>query len=133
MGLDMYVWAIEPKKVKVLEDIGAQFHPSSEGEEYKPEELFYWRKHHDLHGYFENLYRERGGDDEFNCVKLRLYETDLDNLEQDVINKKLPETTGFFFGDQPVTDEDVENDLLFIAKARQAIKEGKAVFYDSWW
>lgn len=86
-----------------------------------------------MHGYFENLYRERGGDDEFNCVKLRLYETDLDNLEQDVINKKLPETTGFFFGDQPVTDEDVENDLLFIAKARQSIKEGKAVFYDSWW
>lgn len=133
MGLDMYAWAIDPKKVKCLEDIGAQFHPSSEGEEYKPEELFYWRKHHDLHGYFENLYRERGGDDEFNCVKLRLYETDLDKLEQDVINKKLPETTGFFFGDQPVTDEDVENDLLFIAKARQAIKEGKAVFYDSWW
>ena len=128
MGLDMYVWAIDPKKVKRLEDIGAEFKKNAE-----PEELFYWRKHHDLHGYFENLYRERGGDDEFNCVKLRLYETDLDNLEQDVINKKLPETTGFFFGDQPVTDEDVENDLLFIAKARQSIKEGKAVFYDSWW
>jgi hypothetical protein len=128
MGLDMYCWAIEPKKIKVLEDINAEFKKDQ-----KPEELFYWRKHHDLHGYFENLYRERGGEDEFNCVKLRLYETDLDNLEQDVINKKLPQTTGFFFGDQPVTDEDVENDLLFIAKARQAIKEGKAVFYDSWW
>jgi hypothetical protein len=128
MGLDMYCWAIEPKKIKVLEDILAEFKKDQ-----KPEELFYWRKHHDLHGYFENLYRERGGEDEFNCVKLRLYETDLDNLEQDVINKKLPQTTGFFFGDQPVTDEDVENDLLFIAKARQAIKEGKAVFYDSWW
>jgi len=130
MGLDMYCWAIEPKKIKVLEDINAEF---KKGDDNQPDELFYWRKHHDLHGYFENLYRERGGEDEFNCVKLRLYETDLDNLEQDVINKKLPQTTGFFFGDQPVTDEDVENDLLFIAKARQAIKEGKAVFYDSWW
>lgn len=128
MGLDMYCWAIEPKKVKRLEDINAEFK-----KEQKPEELFYWRKHHDLHGWMENLYRERGGEDEFNCVKIRLHEQDLDNLEQDVINKKLPHTTGFFFGDQPVTDEDVENDLLFIAKARQAIKEGKAVFYDSWW
>lgn len=124
----MYVWAIEPKKVKILEDINAEFKKDQ-----KPEELFYFRKHHDLHGWMENLYRERGGEDEFNCVKIRLHEQDLDNLEQDVINKNLPHTTGFFFGDQPVTDEDVENDLLFIAKARQAIKQGKVVFYDSWW
>lgn len=130
MGLDMYAWSIEPEKVEVLEDIHAEF---KKGDENKPEELFYWRKNHDLHGWMENLYSQRGGQDEFNCVKLRLYEEDLDNLEKDVISKKLPETTGFFFGNDEYSEEDVENDMLFIAAARQALKEGKLVFYDSWW
>lgn len=128
MGLDMYAWAVEPKSCKVVEDLLCEYE-----EEYKPEELHYWRKHHDLHGWMENLYRDKGGIEEFNCKKVLLTKEDLDSLEQDVIAYKLPNTTGFFFGDNPPDEETLNDDLLFIAKARKAIDEGKVVYYDSWW
>jgi hypothetical protein len=50
-----------------------------------------------------------------------------------VTDNDLPKTTGFFFGDNPPDEESVKKDLEFIQKARDAIKAGKAVFYDSWW
>jgi hypothetical protein len=128
MGLDMYVWSVDAKKVRILEDIDAEF-----VEDAKPEELFYWRKHHDLHGWMENLYRERGGEQSFNCVKIRLYLEDLDQLEIDLISNKLPQTSGFFFGNNPPDEGTLENDMNFILKAREAIRDGKLVFYDSWW
>jgi hypothetical protein len=128
MGLDMYVWSVDAKKVRILEDIDAEFVEDAE-----PEELFYWRKHHDLHGWMENLYRERGGENDFNCVKVRLYPEDLDQLEIDLISNKLPQTSGFFFGNNPPDKETLESDMNFILKAREAIRDNKLVFYDSWW
>ena len=129
MGLDMFAW-----RVKAENAVG-EFEVAKDEEGYsKIEEIFYWRKHHDLHGWMENLYRAKGGDKEsFNCVKVRLYDFDLDNLLLDVMNKKLPATRGFFFGDNPQDDESVINDLKFIALAKEAIREGDAVYYDSWW
>ena len=129
MGLDMYAWRVK------AEDAVGEFDIAKDEEGYsKIEEIFYWRKHHDLHGWMENLYRAKGGDKEsFNCVKVRLTDTDLDNLMIDVMNKKLPATRGFFFGDNPQDDESVINDLKFIASAKEAIQEGDAVYYDSWW
>ena len=95
----------------------------------------YWRKHHDLHGWMENLFRSRHPDykDSFNCVPVRLMKEDLDNLEKDVISGSLPPTTGFFFGNFPPDGESKRKDLEFIQKARTLIAEGNAVFYDSWW
>ena len=97
-------------------------------------EIQYWRKHHDLHGWMENLYRVKGGKAEsFNCVNVRLNEEDLDKLEHDITNNNLPHTTGFFFGNNPPDSESIAQDLQFIRNARNAIAEGKAVFYSSWW
>ena len=129
MGLDMFAWRVK------AEDVVNDFEIAKDEEGHsKIEEIFYWRKHHDLHGWMENLYRAKGGDKEsFNCVKVRLTDTDLDNLMIDVMNKKLPATRGFFFGDNPQDDESVMNDLKFITLAKQAIREGDAVYYDSWW
>ena len=129
MGLDMYAWRVK------AEDAVGEFEVAKDEEGFgKIEEIFYWRKHHDLHGWMENLYRAKGGTKEsFNCVKVRLYDFDLDNLLLDVMNKKLPATRGFFFGDNPQDDESVVNDLKFIALAKEAIREGDAVYYDSWW
>lgn len=82
----------------------------------------------------ENLYRSKGGDeDSFNCTNVRLTEEDLDNLKKDILEKKLPYTTGFFFGDNPPDEETIADDMVFIVKAREAIARGMAVFYDSWW
>lgn len=126
MGLDMYAWAVKPENVVSDE----QFISADDN---RPTEFFYWRKHHDLHGWMGRLYAERGGEKEFNCVPVRLFEEDLDALELAVKSRMLPETTGFFFGNNPPDDDSLEDDLDFIKKARHHIAEGYAVYYDSWW
>lgn len=129
MGLDMYAFAVN------REDAISDFEVAKdeEGLYLKTEDLFYWRKHHDLHGWMERLYREKGGQEEFNCRPLRLTEDDLLSLEWDVKNNRLPETEGFFFGNNPPDKDSIKNDMKFIRAARKIIKEGRAVYYDSWW
>jgi hypothetical protein len=136
MGLDMYAYA-----------------KNSNGEE---ESLADWRKHNRLHGWMEDLWEDKGkpfdgkleenpmGD--FNCVPVELTLEDLDQLEADINEKVLPETGGFFFGNDSFSWEDddgktfegnnyyhKETDLQFIEDARKAISNGKKVFYNSWW
>lgn len=121
MGLDMYA-------------LITKTHPQT-AVDFKVEdavELHYWRKHPNLHGWMKQLYRDKGGTDaEFNCAKLLLTEGDLDHLEADLRSDGLPETSGFFFGESQ--GDEIEDDLEFIAKAREAIQGGHAVIYDSWW
>ena len=94
-------------------------------------EIAYWRKHPDLHGWMENLYREKGGmEKSFNGDPLVLTLADLDRLEEDILRKNLPKTSGFFFGE---SREISLRDLEFILEARKAIQEGDTVFYDSSW
>ena len=120
MGLDMYA-------LTTTEQPDTDFGFKVE----EPQALHYWRKHPNMHGWMEALYRERGGEEMFNCVTLKLTAADLDRLEVDLRNAGLPPTQGFFFGDSDGSE--TEDDLAFIAKARMAIAEGKTVFYDSWW
>jgi hypothetical protein len=129
MGLDMYAWRVK------AEDAISDFEIArDEKEQTKVEEMFYWRKHHDLHGWMERLYRAKGGTKEsFNCVSVRLTMVDLNALENDVLNNLLPETQGFFFGTNPPDDYSKNQDMEFIAKAKVAIAAGDAVYYDSWW
>ena len=77
----------------------------------------------------------------------RYFDTDIEQLEAHISNKSLPDTQGFFFGNDSYSlDEDAEGnklpegdyyyketDLQFIEDARQALQDGKKVFYDSWW
>jgi hypothetical protein len=105
-----------------------------EGFSQAEEFFYYWRKHHDLHGWMERLYRAKGGTKEsFNCVKVRLTMEDLQQLALDVSKGHLPETTGFFFGDNPPDADSVERDMEFIGKAMAVVAVGDAVYYDSWW
>lgn len=78
-------------------------------------------------------------DGDFNGVELELDEFDLDSLEHDIENRLLPETTGFFFGGDSY-DEEYESecgyksyDLEFIRNARESLKSGLRVFYNSSW
>ena len=80
MGLDQYAYA----------------KPSEDSEEQT--ELAYWRKHNRLQGWMEELYTRKGGMKEFNCVDLEMTEEDINDLENAIDNKSLPETGGFFFG-----------------------------------
>jgi hypothetical protein len=129
MGLDMYAW-----RVKAEDAIGDFEIARNEEDSAKVEEMFYWRKHHDLHGWMERLYRLKGGTKEsFNCVPVQLSMVDLNALENDVLNNLLPETQGFFFGTNPPDEYSKNQDMEFIAKAKVAVSEGDAVYYDSWW
>jgi len=130
MGLDQYAVLFTAEEAGDIEtDI-----PWGEEEiwESQPRLLQDWRKHPNLHGWMEELYRKKGGQREkFNNATVRLRLEDIDRLEQAVTADALPKTTGFFFGRS--FPEHKAEDLEFIAKAREALGKGFAVFYDSWW
>ena len=122
MGLDMYAYA-----TPVTPSSEVDFNVDDKDDT----EIHYWRKHPNLHGWMEELYWSKdGAADSFNCVNVMLTGADLDKLENDIKSGRLPETTGFFFGQ---SDDDTEDDLAFVAKARKAIKDGATVYYTSWW
>lgn len=122
MGLDQYAKA---RKGEPVEKDGSLEYPDQR-------ELAYWRKHPNLEGWMCNLYSEKGGTDEFNCQEVELTLEDLDELEKAINSKDLPETGGFFFGDDS-DDYYREKDLEFIRDARNAIEDGYTVIYTSWW
>ena len=104
------------------------------------EEIHYWRKHNRLHGWMEQLWREKTGKEGvFNSEEIVLDMEDIKCLEDDIINNNLPETEGFFFGIDSYEytmnemKEQKEDDLKFIKEAKKAIMEGDEVIYSSWW
>jgi uncharacterized protein YciU (UPF0263 family) len=101
----------------------------------KPREIAYYRKHPNLHGWMEQLWRSKTPDaskDRFNGVELELTWDDIDLLENDILNNQLPSTTGFFFGD-PADDYYKQKDLEFVKNARAELFMGLRVFYNSSW
>ena len=136
MGLDQYAVARkgEPRTVKSEYTYTDQDGVEKEGfEEYLEwDELAEWRKHPNLQGWMEELWYEKGGEGEFNCVDLELTLKDLDALEATLDEEALPETAGFFFGTDS-SDYYAEADREFIVQARAAIKQGYTVVYSSWW
>lgn len=125
MGLDMYAF-----KTKYQPEAEVDFNVPEEAER---SEIFYWRKHPNLHGWMESLYEKKGGQEEFNCVNVQLTLSDLDALERDLNASRLPSTSGFFFGQSSGSLDEIQEDLTFVKEARDAINEGYVVFYTSWW
>ena len=119
MGLDMYAYVANKE----------QDHDT----ESSSRELAYWRKHPNLHGWMEELYRAKGGDAEiFNGVEVELNYDDILQLEEDVKNGRLPPTSGFFFG-TPSDDYYLTTDLEFVRQAKAELFVGLRVFYNSSW
>jgi len=123
MGLDQYATARRGEAI--TDDEGYTYYEDSM-------ELAYWRKHPNLQGFMQELYYEKGGEGEFNCVDVELTLEDLDSLEATLDNEALPETEGFFFGSDS-SEYYAEADREFIREARAAIKQGYTVVYSSWW
>lgn len=97
----------------------------------KEVEITCWRKHPNLHGYIEQLYRERGGSKEFNCIEFELEKEDLENILKNSKENTLPKTTGFFFGE--LCEEDNEHTIEVMERAIELLNEGEKIFYNSWW
>ena len=148
MGLDMYAYVASKAGQQNEFYEGSQF--DKETGDYvnpkvtKPREIAYWRKHPNLHGWFESLWKRRlhesnkqepednGWGSTFNGIELELTAEDLDELELAVIHGQLPSTTGFFFGNE-ADDFYRESDLSFIKNARAELFFGLKVFYNSSW
>ena len=120
MGLDMYAFSVKQGADVELEDT-------------ERDQMAYWRKFNALHGFMEDLYRERDGQGDFNCVALQLTPADIDELESAITENTLRPRGGFFFGNQEIYPEDIESTKVFIKDARDAFGDGKDVYYDSWW
>jgi len=127
MGLDMFAYKMKynpSKEVDFQEEI----------QDVETEEVHYWRKHPNLHGWMEQLYRQKGGGGrDFNGDPVVISKEDLDNLAASIIDEELPDTDGFFFGQSYNNEEERQDDLEFVKKAHRAIEEGYTVYYDSWW
>lgn len=142
MGLDMYAYAAardgQQKEFWADGDFDKESGDYVNAKVTKPIEIAYWRKHPNLHGWMEELWRSKGApaddDDDtmFNGVELELTWEDIDMLEEDIEQGALPGTSGFFFGD-PADDYYREDDLKFIKEARAQLFLGLRVFYNSSW
>lgn len=137
MGLDQYAYAAADEKHydeywengswdKDVDDFVSKVS--------KPREIAYWRKHPNLQGWMEQLWITKGGDPDvsFNGIQVELTWEDLERLEQDIESDQLPETQGFFYGNDS-SDYYRNKDLEFIKKARAEIFSGLRVFYNSSW
>ena len=123
MGLDMYAYTAA--RANTSWDTGER------------REIAYWRKHPNLHGWMEQLWHSREGQDAsddlmFNGIELELTWEDLERLEEDVKHGRLPHTTGFFFGSDS-DDYYRLQDLEFVRQARAELFTGLKVFYNSSW
>jgi hypothetical protein len=136
MGLDMYAYAAANEKQ--YEEYWANGEYDLDTKDYvnqtvsKPKELAYWRKHPNLHGWFQQEWIDQGNTGDFNGDQLEIDWAMLERLEYDVINGELPETSGFFFG-QGADADYYKQDLEFIRQARAELFLGLRVFYNSSW
>jgi hypothetical protein len=139
MGLDMYAYTASRAGQSAEWWANAQLDPDLgdfvNTDVSRPVEIAYWRKHPHLHGWMEQLWESRstpGLDEVFNGIELELFREDIDQLEQDIQDGLLPETRGFFFGDDASEYYRLQ-DLEFIKHARAELFLGLRVFYNSSW
>src|SRR5215831_2813923 len=137
MGLDQYAYRTKDVRAAGAFDIPADL---------QGEEIAYWRKHPDLHGWLRDLYIAKGGGcvseidadgnhthvgEDFNAGNgVELTRDDLLALREAVEAERLPHTTGFFFGYS--MPEDKERTLQFVERALAEIRAGYRVYYSSW-
>ena len=124
MGLDM--WVYQTSKDNLSEDLTDIIDVN------KLVQVWYWRKHPNLHGWFEKLYREKGGNcEEFNCEYVKVVIDDINKLEEILKEDELPIANGCFSVEyEPYR---VKYYLQFIRKARNVLKEGNCLVYCSFW
>jgi hypothetical protein len=136
MGLDMYAYSSNVK------DVECEVNPEKEIEE-QTNELACWRKHNRLHGWFQNKWEKKvsGMDIEhpFNCVRLYLSRSDLDELEFDLKENscQLRKAFSLVAIAMQMKLNYNKNNLNMIwslsLKQKKNLKKGRHVYYTSWW
>ena len=138
MGLDQYAYVAAKAGAydEYYSDENYSKEDSDPTKQSKPRELAYWRKHPNLQGWMKQLWEEKNPDDtlitSFNGIEVELTWQDLERLELDIISGGLPETTGFFFGEDSI-EFYYNDDLEFVKNAKAEVFMGLRVFYNSSW
>lgn len=102
MGLDQWVYA-------------------GKGEYDTSEEIFYWRKHSDLHGWFEDRF-----DKGLNCINVEIDMPTLQSLKEDY-SKGLKPASGFFWGKSDWYHHEKTEEFFSIAE--RYLKDGYKLWY----
>ncbi len=136
MGLDQYAYAAAKANARDawLEE---RYERGNKDAPDPTTELAYWRKHPNLHGWMEKLWRDKKDQHNidapmFNGIELELTFDDIVKLEEDIKNGNLPATSGFFFGSNS-DDYYKAQDLDFVYEAKSRLFLGQKVFYNSSW
>ena len=156
MGLDMYVrevdnwnkktlsnfvssiiesnaYSVNGKNITFNIDNHVKQYPTTSIPYGMSDELCYWRKHPDLHGWMKTLFYEKGGssNSDFNHDVVFLFEEDIEKLKEDIEKDNLPSTSGFFFGSSEGLLK--ENDLEKANTMLDALSKGSLIYYISSW
>lgn len=131
MGLDMYLTG---KKFRFTDWNNPANNLKEDGFEVLEHvlRLGYWRKHPNLHGYIVNTFAE--GVDE--CQEITLSAENIETVIQAVKEGKLPETSGFFFGNTDGTETEEDLRILTAALAWLQTKDeriSKSIIYRASW
>ena len=131
MGLDQTAYAISRSEAHLLD---SQEYKDGDLALESEEELMYWRKNADLQLWMSELAQSKGvvsDPFDFNCQKVWLTLDDIETLEEDYLEGKMPKGAGkgFLWG----CYDDKEQTLAFIKKAKEALASGKAVYYTCWY
>lgn len=97
-------------------------------------EIKYFRKHADLHGFLSELWCAKNPDKtswDFNCKKLRITKDILRKLRKFVDGPHDEHYTGFFWGHS--TNEDWEETKVLLDDIERRLNNKERVYYDSWW
>jgi hypothetical protein len=119
MGLDSYVYAIDPKFV--VDDTT----PYSGDINNVPEhlkEVQYWRKNHSVHKWMKELYyRKTNLKDDFNLTYIRVTKENLEELKRYLFLNKI-------MNEDPEVDYD-----HFFRHCDYYLDTGRYLYYYSWW
>lgn len=120
MGLDCYVYKAKLQNV-IDDETVSDTSKHCKFQRLTLEEVYYWRKNYVLHNFFEEIYREKFGDEEeFNCKLIRIRPVDIDNLKLMIFNR---------YDDIDTLREYAD----FFKKAKKQLKDGFALFYEGWY
>lgn len=123
MGMDSYFVSTKQKDV-LKHRTEIKFRDKAELDYF-----YWWRNDYKLHNWMENLYRwgKEGNKQDFNCIFIELNNEDLEELQEDIEN-------GFVYEYNNCHEMyDAEYTKLAIKEAKKRIKDGKKVFFVSWY
>lgn len=98
-------------------------------------EIMYWRKHHPLQDLLEDIYRDKGGTEEFNCVDVILTKGECESILEHALNElKRYDSIGYTDSDDAYYREKWQYTANRFKMLLNTVDFDKnTIYYHSWW